>query len=105
MSTTSTYSTSKSQVLCDCGLPSRIRISRTQQNPEKRKQDQNVRFGNGLLKIRLPMNLNELVGLRNEMNDMKKKMGGQKVLLLILLFLYILQLFILNVIRFCNVQF
>ncbi|KAL4586277.1 hypothetical protein LXL04_010913 [Taraxacum kok-saghyz] len=99
MSTTSIFSTSKSQTLCDCGLPSRIRISRTQQNPEKRFRrcpntlDQNARFGNELLKIRLPMNL-KLVGLRNEVNDVKKKMDGQKVLLLILLFLYILQLLI-----------
>ncbi|KAL4574433.1 hypothetical protein LXL04_021265 [Taraxacum kok-saghyz] len=85
MSTTSTFSTSNSQRVCDCGLPTRILISRTQQNPEKRfttcpnsLHDQNAHFGNGLLKIRLPMNLKELVGLRKEVNDMKKKMRSQK---------------------------
>ncbi|KAL4562196.1 hypothetical protein LXL04_034394 [Taraxacum kok-saghyz] len=63
MSTASTFSTSNSQKLLDCGLPTRIRISRTQQNPEKRKKDQNADFGNGLLKIRLHMSskLAELV--------------------------------------------
>ncbi|KAL4556962.1 hypothetical protein LXL04_035131 [Taraxacum kok-saghyz] len=108
MSTGSTYSTSagRSQVLCDCGLPSRIRISRTEENPEKRfrtcpnslKAGPKCSFWEWVVEDPVTCELEsvkkELVGLRNEMNVMKKKMDGQKVLLLILLFLYILKLFI-----------
>ncbi|KAL4587353.1 hypothetical protein LXL04_000222 [Taraxacum kok-saghyz] len=108
MSSGSTYSTSagRSQVLCDCGLPSRIRISRTEENPEKRfrtcpnslKAGPKCSFWEWVVEDPVTYGLEcvkkELVGLRNEMNDMKNKIGGQKLLLLILLFLYILQLFI-----------
>ncbi|KAL4587808.1 hypothetical protein LXL04_000682 [Taraxacum kok-saghyz] len=106
MSTISTFSTSNSQILCDCGLPSRIRISRTQRNPEKwfrtcpnsLKAGPKCSFWEWVVEDPVTYELEcikkELVGLRKEVIDMKKKMGGQKVFLIFLLVLYIVQLLI-----------
>ncbi|KAL4577089.1 hypothetical protein LXL04_013191 [Taraxacum kok-saghyz] len=88
MSTASTFSTSNSQKPCDCGLPIRIRISRTQQNPEKSTCPNSLKAGpkcsfwewvvEDLVTYELESIKKELVGLRKEVIDVKKKMGGQK---------------------------